>query len=181
MNIDRILDILYQTVLGFKYKIYILLDGVKSVVESVNFIKKDGYMKEGIGKVSESTSILFDFLNFFKDIISGKSGGISYIFNIYNDFIKYLDSLTLLQESALLHMLMFTYIICTLFTIIGVFFGNELIYYLDLENKNRYLSSFLKIRARLQRYYLIWTIFMLFVVCSVGLFLNFLAFTVKIV
>ena len=94
------------------------------------------------------------------------------IFNIYD----YLDSLTLLQESALLHMLMFTYILCTLFTIIGVFFGNELINYLDLENKNKYLSSFLKVRAKFQKYYLIWNVFMLFVVCLVGLFLNLLAF-----
>ena len=176
MNIEKMLDYLKQVGLDIINKVGVLLDRAKGVVESVNIINEDGNMKEGIGKVSESTSILFDFLNFFKDIISGKSGGISYIFNFYNDFIKYLDSLTLLQESALLHMLMFTYIICTLFTIIGVFFGNELINYLDLENKNRYLSSFLKIRARLQRYYLIWTIFMLFVVCLVGLFLNLLAF-----
>ena len=174
MNIEKMLDYLKQVGLDIINKVGVLLDRAKGVVESVNIINEDGNMKEGIGKVSESTSILFDFLNFFKDIISGKSGGISYIFNIYNDFIKYLDSLTLLQESALLHMLMFTYIICTLFTIIGVFFGNELINYLDLENKNRYLSSFLKIRARLQRYYLIWTIFMLFVVSLAGLFLDIL-------
>ena len=177
MNIDRILDILYQTVLGFKYKIYILLDGVKSVVESVNFIKKDGYMKEGIGKVSESTSILFDFLNFFKDIISGKSGGISYIFNIYNDFIKYLDSLTLLQE-FLLHFLRDIYIICTFFTIIFVFFGNELMRYFDLESKISYLSILLKIYSQISK--ILSALDYIYVICSLfsrfGLFLDLVTF-----
>ena len=77
MNIEKMLDYLKQVGLDIINKVGVLLDRAKGVVESVNIINEDGNMKEGIGKVSESTSILFDFLNFFKDIISGKSGGIS--------------------------------------------------------------------------------------------------------
>ena len=60
------LDYLKQVGLDIINKVGVLLDRAKGVVESVNIINEDGNMKEGIGKVSESTSILFDFLNFLR-------------------------------------------------------------------------------------------------------------------
>ena len=110
MNIEKILENLKQVGKYIQYKVDILLDRAKSVEESVIMINEDGSMNDVIGKVSESTNILFDFLNNFKDLLVGKSGGISYIFDFYHEFIKYLDSLTLLQESAFLHILIFIFI-----------------------------------------------------------------------
>ena len=66
MNIEKMLDYLKQVGLDIINKVGVLLDRAKGVVESVNIINEDGNMKEGIGKVSESTSILFDFLNFLR-------------------------------------------------------------------------------------------------------------------
>ena len=83
------------------------------------------------------------------------------IFNIYD----YLDSLTLLEESSLLHIFMFSIILLILTGIIGTLLSNEIIKYFDLENKYPSLHTFLKIRSKLQRYYLIWNTVILFVLC----------------
>ena len=181
MNIDKVLEKL-KSGLDNKNKFDIQIDQAKHLEDSIRTIKDNGVPTEKLGSHSDDTNILLDGLNKFKELVFEKLSDERYfVFDLYNEYIKYLDSLTLLQESAFLHILMFIYIICSLFTLIGVFFGNELIKYLDLENKNTYLSSYLKLRTKFQRYYLIWTIFMLFLVCIVALFLNILAFTVKIV
>lgn len=158
-----------------------VIEVAKNVEESAKYITENGATKESVGKLNNDTNILIDAVNNLKDIFSGKSGGnsSSFVLESYKDYINFLDSLTLLQESAFVHMLFFTYIIMTLFSLIAVFFGNELIKYFDLENKKTYLSRFLKLRAKYQRYYLLWNFFMLFLVCIVGIFLNILAFTAK--
>jgi hypothetical protein len=71
-----------------------------------------------------------------------------------NKFYEFLDSLTLLQESAFIHILVFLVLLCIVFNILGVLFGNEMIKYFNIENKFPSLSSFLKLRAKFQKYYL---------------------------
>ena len=82
-------------------------------------------------------------------LVPSSSGGSSNSFVSESDttisiesFTKFLDGLTLLEESAILHILIFILIIFTLFSIIGIFLGNELIKYFDLENKYPSLSKF---------------------------------------
>lgn len=84
--------------------------------------------------------------------------------------------MTLLQESALLHIIIYIYILATVFNILGIFFGNEVIKYFELENKYPKLHIFFKLRAKFQRYYLIWNISILLVVCFLGIFLDLLVF-----
>ena len=102
-----------------------------------------------------------------------------------NDFIsainilyRYLDTLTLHQEGALFNLIILISILSNLFSILGIFFGNEIIKYFKIENKYPWLRSFLLIRAKFQRYYLMWNIFMLFVFCLFGIGINLLAFFV---
>ena len=84
--------------------------------------------------------------------------------------------MTLLQESALLHIIIYIYILATVFNILGIFFGNEVIKYFELENKYPKLHIFFKLRAKFQRYYLFLIFFTLFLVCALGIFLDFLVF-----
>ncbi len=94
-----------------------------------------------------------------------------------NKFYSYLDGLSLHQEGALFNIFVLLVILVTIFSILGVFFGNEIIKYFDLENKYPKLSTFFKVRAKLQRYYLMWNIFILLSLCIFGLFINILAFS----
>ena len=46
----------------------------------------------------------------------------------------------------------------------------------DLENKWPKLSLFFKVRAKFQRYFLMWNLGLSFIVCTVALFINILVF-----
>jgi hypothetical protein len=91
-------------------------------------------------------------------------------------FYEYLDTLTLLQESALLHIFIFLALILTVLNILAVLFGNEIINYFNLENKFPSLAIFFKLRLKLKRYYLMWNVFLLFLICIVGIGINILTF-----
>lgn len=96
-------------------------------------------------------------------------------FNI-DSFYSYLDSLTLSQELALIHILFFILYFIIAFEIFSIFFGNEIINYFDLENKYPKLKTFFKLRATYQRYYIIWCLIKLFIICSIGIIFNLLIF-----
>ena len=93
-------------------------------------------------------------------------------------FTSYLDSLSLLQEAALLHILLFIIIIITLINIFASLFANELLNYFDLEKKFPSISGFLKLRAKFQKYYLSWNIFFLLILIIAAIFLNIFIFIV---
>lgn len=131
-----------------------------AVVESMNKMATD---YEEIKKVLEK-------------FIGGGSDGNKLFSDYFEVFYAYLDSLTLLEESALLHILLFIFLLLTCFNILVVFFGNEFIKYFDLENKYPKLHLFFKLRVTYQRYYLIWNIFLLFFVCISGICINLLVF-----
>nr|WVH38152.1 LAGLIDADG endonuclease [Poriella subacida] len=100
----------------------------------------------------------------------------------FQKFYKYLDSLTLLQESSLLHIIMFIVIFTTVFNILGVLLGNEMVRYFNLEERFPLPSNrggfYFKLRTKFQRYYLIWNVFILFIICIVGVGINILLFVV---
>lgn len=95
-------------------------------------------------------------------------------------YYNFLDSLTLFQEASFLNILVYIIILCCIISITSIFFGNEIIRYLDLENKYPKLSIFFKLRSKYQRYYLMWNIFYMFLICIVGICLNLVPFFIKI-
>ena len=146
-----------------------------------------------IEETSESVSNMLDGVRIpfeQKDIIVGNMKGIeqyckdlkSFLDSIDKDsfvswldkFYAYLDSLTLFQESAVVHILLFIVLLLTVFNIFYVFFGNEIITYFKLEQRFPSLSGLIRLRAKFQRYYLMWNIFILFLVCGFGIFVNIL-------
>lgn len=94
-------------------------------------------------------------------------------FNI-DAYYKFLDSLTQIEELSFLHVLIFIYILLTVFSIVCTLFSNEFIKYFNLEEKYPRLGLFFRLRATYQRYYLIWNILLLIAACIIGLILNIL-------
>lgn len=94
-------------------------------------------------------------------------------------FYEYLDSLTVLQESSLLHVVIFLVIIISLINIISVLFANEIIKYFNLENRFPKLAILFKLRIKLQKYYLFMSFTVLFIMCILGLVIDFLLFFTK--
>ena len=85
---------------------------------------------------------------------------------------QYLDSLTLLEESALLHICFFTLIFFISINIISTLFANEMILYFNLGDKHPYLKKQLLLRSKFQRYYFILNFSLLFIIIIVALSLN---------
>ena len=137
--------------------------------------------KEGISKLVKLTNEGCKCLNellepllksYFRNIGAPKNNFISNL-NIQNLY-DFLDSLTLLEESAFIHILIFIILLCSLINIISIFFGNEIIRYFNLEKRLPKLETIFRLRTKFQRYYLLWNIFIMVIVCILAICLNLL-------
>jgi len=88
----------------------------------------------------------------------------------------YLNSLTLLEVSALYHILVCFLILITAFNILSVFFSNEIIKFFNLESNYPKLAKFFQLRRLFQKYYLLWNISILFITCIATIFIDMLVF-----
>jgi hypothetical protein len=94
-------------------------------------------------------------------------------FNL-NSFYEYLNSLSLLELSALYHLLVLILICLILFNILSAVLGNELIKYFNLEEKLPKLAVFFRLRLKFQRYYLILSFSLIFFICIASILVNIL-------
>ena len=129
---------------------------------------------EGYKKLSE----LKEEIDKLIEIISNDEST-NKLVSVINKFYEHLDTLSILQESSILHILLFTVLTVTVLNILSVLFGIELIKYFKLEERMPKLAGFFRLRAQFQRYYLIWNVTILFTVCLFGIIVNLLLFTVK--
>ena len=104
----------------------------------------------------------------------GKSGNNFISKFILNGYYDFLNSLTLIEELAFLHILILILLMVSITNITIILFGNEIMKYFDLENKYPSLSTFFKIRAKFQKYYLMWNVFYMFFICFIGIILDLL-------
>ena len=100
--------------------------------------------------------------------------------NFISDYTKYihdyLDTLTLHEVSCLLNIIIFIVLILTGFIILSMYYENHIIYYFKLEERYPKLAGYLKLRRTLQKYSIMWNIFLLFLICLFGIFVNLLIF-----
>lgn len=96
-----------------------------------------------------------------------------------SDFYQYVESLTILEHSILLDILLFLLLILTVINILSALFANEIIRYFNLETRFPRLSIFFKVRSNLQRYYLMWNVFVLMFVCIFGICINIVVFVLS--
>ena len=129
---------------------------------------------EGYKKLSE----LKEEIDKLIEIISNDEST-NKLVSVINKFYEHLDTLSILQESSILHILLFTVLTVTVLNILSVLFGIELIKYFKLEEIMPKLAGFFRLRAQFQRYYLMWNVTILFTVCLFGIVVNLLLFTVK--
>jgi hypothetical protein len=91
-----------------------------------------------------------------------------------NSFYEYLNSLSLLELSALYHLIVLMLICLISFNILSAVLGNEIIKYLNLEEKFPKLAVFLRLRLKFQRYYLILSFSLIFFICIASILINIL-------
>jgi len=94
------------------------------------------------------------------------------LLRIQNDYLRFLDSLTLYEESCLLNIILFVIVLLLVFYIVGILISQELVEYFQLGTRYPRLKGILTLRAKFQRYYLVLNILLLFLVAVSGVCLN---------
>ena len=118
----------------------------------------------------------------FISIVNGNDTTNKFVSGV-SDIFQFVENLSILQHSVLLDILLFILLILTVINILSALFGNEIIKYFNLEKRFPRLSLFFKVRASLQRYYLMWNVFILMFVCLFGVCINMmvLALTLELI
>jgi hypothetical protein len=135
-------------------------------------------ISEKIGKSNDKLSEVIDML-----FNSGSGSGSKTNFLFVDEITKfismyqdYLSTLTLVQTGALVHIILSLFIFFCLFSIIGIFYGETLIRYFNLEEKYPKLARFIQLRRKFQQYYFILNIFLIFIALSSIIYVNLLVF-----
>lgn len=157
-------------------------DRSKSIIEHIKNTEGNQSDKEElIRKIKDMDSHSEVLSNLIKEI---KDKG--YKFNDNGGSIKkngidlefiydYLDNLSIIQESSLLHIIIFCVLIISIFSIITVLFSNEIINYFKLDIRLPRLCALLTLRKKIQRYYITWHVSVMILISIIGLTMNILA------
>lgn len=129
-------------------------------------------------KIDNAYEDLVELLRGVDDFISIVNGNDTTLTNKFvsgvSDIFQFVENLSILQHSVLLDILLFILLILTVINILSALFGNEIIKYFNLEKRLPRLSLFFKVRASLQRYYIMWNVFILMFICLFGVCINML-------
>ena len=119
--------------------------------------------------------IIFNVKDIFNYISESSDSSNTLLPNFNLDFLyDYLNSLTLLQESAVFHIAVLLFLGFIIFDILAVLLGNEIIKYFKLEEKYPKLAGIFRLRLKFQKYYLIYNFFLMYLIITVAILLNLL-------
>ena len=150
-------------------------DKIENVQASDTVTDKEEIIIQAKDKISNEITQLNDANFNFSELIENLKVKFILDLNLYWDWLyNYLDTLTLLEESAFFHILVLSVIFVIVFNIYSVLFGNEVIKYFKLEERFPKLNIFFKLRTQFQRYYLILNLILLICVCLISISLNLL-------
>ena len=128
-----------------------------------------------LDNIQNSVDKVHEAIKSIPSLNSNSNNKLIFDFNL-DSYYNYLNTLTLAEELALIHILCAILYLLIAFEFVSIFFGNELINYFDLENKYPKLKTFFKLRATYQRYYLIWCLLKLFLLCFILIIFNLIIF-----
>jgi hypothetical protein len=108
-----------------------------------------------------------------KSINGSNSKGLVSDFNLEH-FYDYLNSLNLLELSALYHIIVLIVIAILSFNVLSAVLGNEIIKYFKLEENFPKLAAFLRLRLKFQKYYLTLSFSLIFLLIFASIQINLL-------
>ena len=111
------------------------------------------FNKVEMEKIQAISDQLLDFSNF--SYKTSSLWGFDNISQIISNYQAFLDNLTLDQKYAVIHILLSIIIFLSLFNIIGLYLGDELIKFLKLEEKYPKIAKYIRLRRRFITYNII--------------------------
>ena len=119
-------------------------------------------------EASEGVKKLVDSINGSNKLVACATD-----FNL-ESFYEYLNSLNLLELSALYHIIVLVVIAILSFNVLSAVLGNEIIKYFKLEESFPKLAAFLRLRLKFQKYYLTLSFSLLFLLIFASIQINLL-------
>jgi len=116
-------------------------------------------------EASEGVKKLVDSINGNNKLVSD--------FNL-ESFYEYLNSLNLLELSALYHIIVLVVIAILSFNVLSAVLGNEIIKYFKLEESFPKLAAFLRLRLKFQKYYITLSFSLIFLLIFASIQINLL-------
>jgi hypothetical protein len=146
-----------------------ILEGVEQVRRSFEQIVKDSTESAAKEFIKKGNEELENIINIIKGSNSSSSfssskaelfSNITDFMTIYNDWLNTLPlshSTRLYRKSgaAIIHILLSISILFCLFSLIGIFFGEELLNYFQIEKRFPKLAKFILLRRKFKKYYFI--------------------------
>ena len=125
----------------------------------------------------EETGKNFKLLDRAIDILSKKftdsgSDVIENIKEIFNNYINFLDTLTLHQLGSLANLLAAIFILFCLFSVIVIIYSNIILNYLKLEEKFPRLANFIHYRKKFQNFFLFINLLLIVITLLSTIFVN---------
>ena len=117
---------------------------------------------------------LYQIVETFRESIEKSSSNFNMedIFQAIDLYRDYLDTLTLQQHYALVHLIFFIALVVSIINLASVFYSESLIKYLDLETKFPRFSKFFILRRTLKMYYFGWHLSIIFLVLLLLFYFN---------
>lgn len=124
--------------------------------------------------LSESKGILDKIMDILNNISnsSNSSNFINYINYYLNEYLKFLESLDLILQISLAHLLCSIVILWCLISIILIYYGEYLINKLKLENKFPKLAKYIQLRRKFQQYYFFINICLIIITLSLLIYFD---------
>jgi hypothetical protein len=136
------------------------------------FKNVESYNNEASSEIKKLTEYLEGLKTKTKFIDDNSNNLIDIIKNIIDHFNNYLATLSTQELCILLNILSCIFIILCVLSLILIYTGNFLIYYLDLENRLPRLAKFIRFRIKFQYYYSIFNIILIILTLILMLFTN---------
>jgi hypothetical protein len=120
-------------------------------------------------EASDAVNKLVDSLNGSNKLVSDFN-----LAQVRDSFYDYLNSLSLLELSALYHILVLLTIAIISFNVLSAVLGNEIIKFFKLEESFPKLTTILRLRLKFQKYYLTLNFSLLFIIIFASILINLL-------
>nr|YP_009649296.1 hypothetical protein [Rhizopogon salebrosus]QDA23211.1 hypothetical protein [Rhizopogon salebrosus] len=92
--------------------------------------------------------------------------------NLFNNLYNIIESMSMHQKLAYLHISGSFIILLSLFSILTIFYGDYLIIKLNLENKYPKLTKFIKLRRKFQQYYILLDVIISIIILLIIIYIN---------
>lgn len=125
-------------------------------------------------KFNNSNNKLNNIIDTMENYINSKNNNnfSNSFMTLFNNLYNIIESMSMHQKLAYLHISGSLFILTALFSIISIFYGDYLIKKFNLENKLPRLAKFIQLRRKFQQYYILLDVIISMIILLIIIYIN---------